>query len=209
MRGLEFPRRTMPPAARIGAWPFAESVMANLCRTRSRRASRDLRDAAERQGNGASGDDYDDLTEVLVGVHLGEGVDDIGKLVGFVDRQAELAALDRRPQIGAHGLDDVADLFGRAGAEGDADIVDALERVQVEVELAHRAAETPYIDDTPEQCRSFEIADSDGRRDHVDDEVGAIAAGCFFDVLRPIRLAGVDRNIAIVVFELGATLRIG
>jgi hypothetical protein len=27
MRGRDFPRKTMPPAARIGAWPFAESVM--------------------------------------------------------------------------------------------------------------------------------------------------------------------------------------
>jgi hypothetical protein len=40
MRGLEFPRKTIPPAANIGAGPLAESVMLNLCRTDPPRASR-------------------------------------------------------------------------------------------------------------------------------------------------------------------------
>jgi hypothetical protein len=43
-RGLVFPRKTMPPAARIGAGLFAESVMPFLCRTQSGQASSDSRE---------------------------------------------------------------------------------------------------------------------------------------------------------------------
>jgi hypothetical protein len=39
IRGLEPSRRTIPPAARIGAWVSAESVISMLCRTTARRAS--------------------------------------------------------------------------------------------------------------------------------------------------------------------------
>ena len=53
----------------------------------------------------------------------------------------------RSARISAH---DLAHLLRGAGAEGDADIVDALERVQVEVELALLAAEPPDIDDAAE-----------------------------------------------------------
>jgi hypothetical protein len=39
IRGLEPSRKTIPPAARTGAWVSAESVISMLCRTNARRAS--------------------------------------------------------------------------------------------------------------------------------------------------------------------------
>jgi hypothetical protein len=39
IRGLGPSRKTIPPAARIGAWASAESVISMLCRTNARRAS--------------------------------------------------------------------------------------------------------------------------------------------------------------------------
>src|SRR5580704_1787703 len=76
-----------------------------------------------------SRDIYDNLAEMLVGIHDRQRLSDVCELEGLVDRQGQLAGLDRRPQISAHQLDDLAHLLGRPGAEGHADIVDALERV--------------------------------------------------------------------------------
>src|ERR1700738_1756898 len=42
IRGLEPSRNTIPPAARIGARPFAESVMSMLCRTNVTGASKEF-----------------------------------------------------------------------------------------------------------------------------------------------------------------------
>src|SRR5262245_37959744 len=52
-----------------------------------------------------------------------------------VDRQLELAHRHRIPQIGAHTATDLAHLLERAGTKGHADIFDAPQRVQVEIEL--------------------------------------------------------------------------
>ena len=98
----------------------------------------------------------------------------------------QLARLDGRPQVGAGRLDDGAHLLGAAGAEGDADIVDALQRMQVEVELALHAAQPADIDDAAEDGGGLHVLVDDAGRDLVDDQVDALAAGRFLDLVRPL-----------------------
>ena len=86
-------------------------------------------------------------------------------------------------------LDDGAHFLGRAGAEGDADIVDALQRMQVEVELALHAAEPADIDDAAEDGGGLHVLVGDAGRDLVDDQVDALAAGRLLDLVRPFRIA--------------------
>src|SRR6185437_4135298 len=150
-----------------------------------------------------------DLAEMLVGAHLAEGLGDIGELVGLVNGQAQLAALYRRPQIGAHQPYDLAHFVRCAGAKGHADVVDTLERVLVEIELALGAAKPPDIDDAAQNLCGFEVAVGDRSRNHVDNQVDSLAAGGFFDVLRPVRLASVDRDVATALLEPRAAGRIG
>src|SRR5271170_3274165 len=100
------------------------STTANL--TTSRRRRRDFRP-------GDLCDSYHDLSKMLIGTHEGERVGDVVQLVDFVDRQRQLASFERRPQVGAHQADDLADFVERTGAEGHADIIDTLERVKVEI----------------------------------------------------------------------------
>ena len=136
-----------------------------------------------------SGDRQHDLSEVSVGAHHGERIGHVFERKRLVDRQGELAGFDRRPQIGAHRSVDLAHLLGRARAERDADIIDALERVQVEIELALLAAEPADIDDAAEQCGRRQILVGDAGRNLVDDKVDALAGGGFLHLLRPIRIA--------------------
>src|SRR5215475_4555608 len=83
---------------------------------------------------------HDDLAEMLVGFHVLERLADVVELVDLVDRQLQLARFDRAPDV-------LADFVEGAGAEGDADIVDAARGMQVEIELGAGAAEPPDIDD--------------------------------------------------------------
>ena len=66
----------------------------------------------------------------------------------------------------------------RAGAEGDADIVDAARGVQIEIEVGMGAAEPADIDDAALDLRGGEVLARDLARDLVDDQVDAFAAGC-------------------------------
>src|SRR5229473_1055382 len=67
---------------------------------------------------------HDDLAEVLVGFHVLERLADIGEGKHLVDRQLQLALLHRSPDIPADFAENLADFLDRAGAEGDADIID-------------------------------------------------------------------------------------
>src|SRR5580704_3276570 len=122
---------------------------------------------------------------MLVSAHHGERVADIGKLEGLVDRQRQLAGLDGRPEVGAQQPVDFAKLLDAASTEGHSDIVDALERMLVEIELALHAAEPADIDDAAEDRRRFEIAVDEVAGNEIDDQVDALAAGMFPDLLRP------------------------
>src|SRR5690606_31022780 len=79
---------------------------------------------------------HNDLAEMAVGFHVRIGLRDVGEGEHLVDRQRESTCGDRRPEIGTHRGEDVADFRDGAAAERDADIVDAPRRVQVEVERA-------------------------------------------------------------------------
>ena len=70
---------------------------------------------------------------------------------------------------------DLAHLLDRARAEGDADVVDALQRVQVEVELALDAAEAADVDDAPEHGGGLHVRVRHAGRHLVDDQVHALA----------------------------------
>src|SRR6185295_10122303 len=65
----------------------------------------------------ALSDHEDDLAKMGIGLHVGKRLGGLRQGKGLVDRQAELARLDRRPQVGPGRLDDRADLVGAAGAE--------------------------------------------------------------------------------------------
>src|SRR6185437_13939661 len=88
----------------------------------------------------------DNLAEMLVGFHAFECLADVGECKHLVDRQLQFARFHRRPDIPANFVEDRADLLDRAGAEGDADIVDPARGMQVEVEVAMGAAEPADID---------------------------------------------------------------
>ena len=84
---------------------------------------------------------------MLVGFHALERLADVVEGKHLVDRQLQFARFHRRPDVVANFVEDVADFLDRAGAEGDADIVDAARGVQVEVEVGMGAAEPADIDD--------------------------------------------------------------
>src|SRR6185436_16758967 len=82
-----------------------------------------------------SSDNEDDLAKMGIGLHVRKRLGGLGEGEGLVDGQRQLARLDGRPQVGAGRLDDGAHFFGAAGAEGYTDVIDALQRMQIEVEL--------------------------------------------------------------------------
>src|SRR5579872_3532989 len=90
---------------------------------------------------------HDDLAEVLVGLHVREGLPDIVKCEHLVDRQLQLAGFHRPPDILSDFVKDGADFIHRAAAEGDTDVIDSPRRMQVEVEIGVCPAEPPDIDD--------------------------------------------------------------
>src|SRR5581483_756884 len=89
----------------------------------------------------------DNLAEMLVGFHVLERLADILELVDLVDRQLQLARFHCAPDILADLVEDLADFLDAAGAESDADILDAARGVQVEIEFGTGAAKPSDIDD--------------------------------------------------------------
>jgi hypothetical protein len=120
---------------------------------------------------------HHNLPKVLVGFHVRERLADFVKGVDLVDRQLQFALLHRGPDVFPHLVKDLADFLDRAGAEGDADIVDAARGMQVEVEIAMGAAEPADIDDAALDLGGLEILVGDGARDLIDDQIDAFAVG--------------------------------
>ena len=118
---------------------------------------------------------HHDLAEVLVGFHVLERLADLGERIDLVDRQLQLAAFHRAPDVLADFVEDLADFVDGAGAEGDADILDAARGVQVEVEIAVGAAEAADIDDAALDLGRLEILVGDRARNLIDDQVDAFA----------------------------------
>src|SRR5262249_57218083 len=105
--------------------------------------------------------------------------------------------------------DDLAYFVERAGAEGDADIVDTLSGMQVEIELGLHAPEPADVDDAAEQrARRHGLIDGLARH-HVDGEVHALAVGRLEHLVGPAWVAGIDREIGAELREPSAPLRIG
>src|SRR5258708_21868274 len=89
--------------------------------------------------------------------HVRERLADLGERINLVDRQLQLSAFYCAPDIFPHLVKNLADFLDRAGAEGDADIVDAARGMQVEVEIAVGAAEPADIDDAALDLGGLEI----------------------------------------------------
>jgi hypothetical protein len=87
---------------------------------------------------------------------------DLGERKNLVDRQLQLAGFHRRPDVLADLVKDRADFFDGAGAEGDADVVDAARGMQVEIEIAMGAAEPSDIDDAALDPGGPEVLVRDG-----------------------------------------------
>src|SRR4051812_21306687 len=94
---------------------------------------------------------------MLVSLHVLERRADLGKRIDLVDRQLQLAGFYGAPDVLADFVEDLADFLDGAGAEGDADILNAAGGVQVEVEIAVGAAEPADIDDTALDLGGLEI----------------------------------------------------
>src|ERR1700722_939971 len=105
----------------------------------------------------------DELPKVTVGPHHLQRRGDVGEREDLVDRHRELAGFERGPEVLAHEAHNLADFLLAAGAEGDADVVDALRGVHVEVERAAHAAEPADIDDAAEHLRGLEVLVGDAR----------------------------------------------
>jgi hypothetical protein len=120
------------------------------------------------------------------GAHVREGGVGFLERIGFVDRQAKAAGFNRWQQIGAHAAVDLADFFRAAGTEGDADVIDAFHRMQVEIELALHAAEAADIDDTAAHAGRLHVGVRDIAGNLVDDEIDALTAGRFPHCLNPL-----------------------
>src|SRR5437868_12258799 len=88
-----------------------------------------------------------DLAEMGVGPHVGLRGLGLGERKDPVDRQAQPARVERAPQIFAHALGDRPYLFAAASAKGDAKVLDAAQRMQVEIERAAHAAKAADVDD--------------------------------------------------------------
>src|SRR5882757_564437 len=92
-----------------------------------------------------------------VGLHMSERTRHVIKRKSAVDGQGQLAGLDRWPEVSVCGVDDGAKLVGRARAKRHADVVYALERVEIEVEVARRPTQPTDIDDAPENRRRLHV----------------------------------------------------
>src|SRR5438874_10954138 len=141
---------------------------------------------------------HDNLAEMLVRLHVLERLVDVVEGKHLVDRQLQFSRLDRAPDVLADFLKNLADLLDGAGAEGDADIVDAARRVQVEVEIGMGAAEPADIDDTAFYLGRGEVLVGDLARDLADDEGDATAAGPLPHLVDPFGVGGIDREVGAI-----------
>ena len=116
---------------------------------------------------------HNNLPEMLVGFHVRKCCSDLVEIVDLVDRQLKLARFDGAPDVLADLVEDVANFLDGAGAEGDADILDAARGMQVEIELGPRAAQAADIDDAALDLGRGEILVGDLAGHLVDDEVDA------------------------------------
>src|SRR5207237_10619928 len=107
--------------------------------------------------------------------------------------------LERRPEVGLRLARDYAHFLRRTRAEGDADIAQAPQRVQVEVELRHHAAEPSDIDDTPADRGGLLPQVEDLPQHLVDHQVHALAAGRFRQRLYPIRVLSINRYVGAIL----------
>src|SRR6476661_10638626 len=138
-----FPRVTMhPPSIRGGAQrrtrnPEAAAESSSRFQARAHSASKTRVHAlmGAPWNDGERLRNQQNLAEVLVGPHVLMAGLGLRQRIGLVDRHLDAAGLDVVPEVGAHLDEDLAHLLDRAGAEGDADVVDALASVGVEVEL--------------------------------------------------------------------------
>src|SRR5262249_10532269 len=121
----------------------------------------------------ASSQRHNDLAEMLVGFHVRERRSDLVELVDLVDRQLQFARFDGAPDVFPDLVEDFSDFLDAAGAEGDADIVDAARSMQVEIELGAGAAEAADIDDAAFDLGGGEVLVRDLAGHLVDDEVDA------------------------------------
>ena len=112
---------------------------------------------------------------MLVGFHVLERLADIVEGEHLVDRQLQFSRFHCRPDVVADAIENIADLLDRAGAEGDADLIDAARRMQVEVEVGMRAAEPADIDDAALDLGRLQILAGDLAGDLIDDQVDAFA----------------------------------
>src|SRR5262249_58330819 len=108
-----------------------------------------------------------------------------GERKHLVDRQLQLARFHRAPDVLFDLVEDLPDLFDRAGAEGDTDIVDAARGMQVEIELGAGAAEAADIDDAALDLGRGEVLACYLAGDLIDDEVDAFAALRFQHLVDP------------------------
>src|SRR6185503_17609375 len=76
------------------------------------------------------------------------------------------------------------------------------------VELALHATQAADIDDAAQDCRGFHVLVHD-RGDLVDDQVDALAAGRFLDLVGPLGIVGVEREVTAEVLELAAADLVG
>src|SRR5262249_38713448 len=104
---------------------------------------------------------------------------------------------------------DCAPSSGAGAPNGHADIVDALERMLVETNLALHPAEPADIDDAAENAGGFEVLIGHRPGDEVDDQVDPLAAGRGLDAVGPTRFAGIEREIAAEFSQSRPPLRIG
>ena len=92
---------------------------------------------------------------------------------------------------------------------GDTDIGDAFAGVEVEVEVGVTAAQTPDIDDASQHRGRFHVLVRHGSRNHIDDNLGALAIGRFQHLLGPVGLARIDDEVGAEFLEPCASRVIG
>src|SRR5262249_32054106 len=102
---------------------------------------------------GATSHRQHNLPEMLVLAHMRLRRRGLLEREAAVDRPASPDRGHPLPQNDAHAAADLSHLHERAGTEGHTDIVDAPERMEVEVELGLHAGEAAHIDDAAEKRR--------------------------------------------------------
>ena len=113
-----------------------------------------------------------------------------------------------RPDVFADLVEDLADFLDGAGAEGDADIVDAAGGVEVEIEIGVGAAEPADIDDAALDLGCCEILVRDLAGDLVDDQVDAFAIGRLQHLVDPAGIAGIHREVGAELLQPAAAHRV-